>query len=120
MPANDNETTKDEAQETQIDPPIVRASDYRTIYANATRIGLSAYDVRLTFGIIVEAEPGKAVNQDQITVIMSPQHAKAVIKIMQDNLPIWEAQYGKMPDAKTKSLSNKIIAQSSPAEEKVE
>ncbi|MBA2339139.1 MAG: DUF3467 domain-containing protein [Pyrinomonadaceae bacterium] len=73
---------------------VIRSEDYRTVYTNAAKIGLTTWDVRLTFSTIVEAEVGKLATEEQVTVIMSPQHAKDLLRVFVINLANWEKQFG--------------------------
>lgn len=63
----------------------------RTIYSNIVRIGHSPYEFMLDFG---QFQPeGKKAFMD-IRVITSPQHAKAILKALKDNIARYEERYG--------------------------
>jgi hypothetical protein len=75
-----------------------QSSAFQTVYANTCRVGISPWDIRLIFGQMIEAAPGKSVNEDQVTVVMSPQQAKAVLKGWQDSIARYEATFGEIPN----------------------
>ena len=63
----------------------------RTIYSNVVRIGHSPYEFMLDFG---QFQPeGKKAFMD-VRVITSPQHAKAILKALQENIAGYEEKYG--------------------------
>lgn len=65
----------------------------RTIYSNIVRIGHSPYEFMLDFG---QFQPeGKKAFMD-VRIITSPQHAKAILKALKDNIDIYEEQYGRI------------------------
>jgi hypothetical protein len=65
----------------------------RTVYSNIVRIGHSPYEFMLDFG---QFQPeGKRAFMD-VRVITSPQHAKAILKALKDNIAIYEEKYGKI------------------------
>lgn len=78
--------------------PIVRSEHYRTVYADTSKMGLSPWDIRITFGLLVEVEPGRTANEEQLTVIVSPQHAKTFLRIFADNIAAWENVHGEIND----------------------
>ncbi|MBD3181289.1 DUF3467 domain-containing protein [Candidatus Poribacteria bacterium] len=65
----------------------------RTVYSNIVRIGHSPYEFMLDFG---QYQPeGKKAFMD-VRIITSPQHAKAVVKALSENIAKYEQQYGKI------------------------
>src|SRR5689334_21285137 len=76
--------------------PIIRGKDYRTVYSDTVRLGLSPWDFRLTFGVIVEPARQVPCTEDIITILMSPQHTKALTNILNEHLAKWEAVHGEI------------------------
>ncbi len=70
--------------------PVERGESFQTIYINGSRIGLSPFDIRVTFGLLLEVTPSNAVNSELVTVVMSPQHAKSLARILNENIKNWE------------------------------
>ncbi len=65
----------------------------RTVYSNIVRIGHSPYEFMLDFG---QFQPeGKRAFMD-VRVVTSPQHAKAILKALKDNIATFEEKYGKI------------------------
>ncbi|MGB9596852.1 MAG: DUF3467 domain-containing protein [Candidatus Poribacteria bacterium] len=65
----------------------------KTIYSNIVRIGHTPYEFLLDFG---QFQPeGKNAFMD-VRIITSPQHAKAILKALRDNIAIFEEKYGKI------------------------
>jgi len=73
-------------------PPIARADDFRHVYSNSVRLGLTPWDIRFTFGTVEEVQPGEARNVEKITIIMSPQHAMAMLELLKANIEKWVKQ----------------------------
>ena len=75
----------------------------RTVYSNVVRIGHSPYEFMLDFG---QFQPeGKKAFMD-VRIIVSPQHAKAIQKALQENIAGFEEKHGKIggkPDNKEDS-----------------
>ena len=65
----------------------------RTVYSNIVRIGHSPYEFMLDFG---QFQPeGKRAFMD-VRIITSPQHAKAILKALGDNISRYEERHGKI------------------------
>ncbi len=65
----------------------------RTIYSNIGRIGHSPYEFMLDFG---QFQPeGKKAFMD-VRIIVSPQHAKAILKALNENIAGFEEKYGRI------------------------
>jgi len=65
----------------------------RTVYSNIVRIGHSPYEFMLDFG---QFQPeGKRAFMD-VRIITSPQHAKAILKALKDNIDKYEERYGRV------------------------
>ena len=65
----------------------------KSTYSNIVRIGHTPYEFMLDFG---QFQPeGKRAFMD-VRVITSPQHAKAILKALKDNIAIYEEKYGKI------------------------
>lgn len=102
----------DNAQKT-VDPIRTIPPDARTIYVDSTRMALSPWDIRFHFGLLKEKEQGIVVDEEQAVVIMSPQHAKAVLDVLKSNIEKWEAAHGKIILSKSvrKELADQDIEQ---------
>ena len=62
-----------------------------TVYSNIVRIGHTPYEFMLDFG---QFQPeGKRAFMD-VRIITSPQHAKAILKALRENIASYEEKYG--------------------------
>lgn len=87
-------------------PEVVRrrSESFVSIYSNSLNVEANPWDFRLYFGDIEKGEPdptgsylAKIYVEDRVRIIMSPQHAKAMLKVLQDNVAQYEMQVGKIP-----------------------
>jgi len=94
-----------------------KASDHRSIYANVCRTNTGPWDISLIFALMVETEggsPGQAHPEDLVTVILSPEEAKAVAGIVASAVQSYEQAYGPIKDL-TALLTEKFAAKSQPS-----
>jgi Protein of unknown function (DUF3467) len=81
-----------------------------TIYVNGIAILYSAWDFSLVFLRGLPAESGAGAGggehsfettaQAVSSVVMSPQHAKAMLKALADNIQAYEKEHGEIPVVK--------------------
>jgi hypothetical protein len=74
----------------------VRNQEFRDIYSNNTRIGISPFDFSLTFSTIVEPTAGMTVIEDQVVVRMSAQQFKAFLDSASKTMTAWEEVFGSV------------------------
>jgi hypothetical protein len=79
-------------------PKITKAPDYKVLYSNVVRTGVSPWDVRITFGQVAETTDQTPTAEDQVTVIMAPGQAKAVLGILQTTVQGYESMFGEIKD----------------------
>jgi hypothetical protein len=90
----------------EIKPPEVirrKGDSYVTFYANNAQIEANPWDLKLIFGEVEKTEMApegvaKIYVEDKARIVMSPQHAKALMKALQENLAQYEAQMGLIPE----------------------
>jgi hypothetical protein len=77
------------------------AQDYALLYANDTQIQVSPWDIRIQFGEIVDPPPTAENPVLHIRaageVRMSPQHAKKVAAILDQQIQLYESRIGPIP-----------------------
>jgi|ERR1700728_3160523 len=87
-------------------PEIIRhnGESFVSIYANNLQLEATPWDFRFYFGEIERAEPDatgqrlvKIYVEDKVKIVMSPQHAKAMLKVLQQNVSSYESQIGPIP-----------------------
>ena len=74
----------------------IAAPNMVSVYANNANVGFSNWDMWLTFGEIMGEEGGQLVVAQKARVVMSLQHAKAFIDLVNTNLAAFEKQFGEI------------------------
>ena len=79
-------------------PRIVlhKTADYRETYANSVQIRVNLWDFYLMFGTINQNAPEQVEIQNFQGVYLSPQQAKALLGLMQQNVSQYEAAFGEI------------------------
>ena len=79
-------------------PRIVlhKTADYRETYANSVQIRVNLWDFYLMFGTINQTVPEQVEIQNFQGVYLSPQQAKAMLGLMQQNVSQYEAAFGEI------------------------
>lgn len=74
-------------------PRIVRSDNYVSIYANQAEVGFSAWDIQISL-VQIHGRTPDMVGEELATVIMSPQHAKALVIPLLSTVIQYEETYG--------------------------
>lgn len=74
-------------------------NDVPTFYVNNTFVETSVWDIRLRLGETLETDREHNILRvrEIANVRMSPQHARAVLTILENHLENYEKQFGKIP-----------------------
>ena len=75
---------------------ISNTSDYRETYANSVQVRVSLWDFFLSFGIINQSTPDSVNIQNFQGLYLSPQQAKALVNVLQQNVSQYEATFGEI------------------------
>lgn len=75
---------------------LAQNTDYRESYANSVQVRVNLWDFFLTFGIINQTSPDSVTINNFQGVYMSPQQAKALYNILQQNISQYEATFGEI------------------------
>ncbi|MBC7928584.1 MAG: DUF3467 domain-containing protein [Bryobacteraceae bacterium] len=70
--------------------------DYRENYANSIQVRVNLWDFFLTFGTLTQNSPDAVFIENFQGVYLSPQQAKALLNIMQQNVSQYEATFGEI------------------------
>ena len=73
-----------------------KSSDYREGYANSVQIRVNLWDFFLTFGTINQTAADSVYIQNFQGVYLSPQQAKALYNVLQQNINQYEATFGEI------------------------
>lgn len=80
-------------------PPRItldKTSDYREGYANSVQIRANLWDFFMMFGRINQSTPDNVQIQNFQGVYVSPQQAKALLNVLQQNVSQYEAAFGEI------------------------
>lgn len=75
---------------------LEKAEDYRESYANSVQIRVNLWDFFLMFGQIEQNAPENVHIKNFQGVYVSPQQAKALLGILQQNVSQYEAAFGEI------------------------
>lgn len=80
-------------------PPKIQMSqtpDYREGYANSVQLRPNLWDFFLVFGTISQTAPDSVEIRNFQGVYLSPQQAKALSNVLQQNVQQYEATFGEI------------------------
>ncbi len=75
---------------------LVNSPDYREGYANSVQIRVNLWDFFLLFGLVNQTSPENVSIQNFQGVYVSPQQAKALLNVLQQNVTQYEAAFGEI------------------------
>lgn len=91
-----------------------KSENFIKIYANNVVMGLSLWDINLTFGEIVDStQEGEPIVEQKVKINMAKEFAKALSNLLSANIAVYEQQYGEI------KLIN-ALAEANPVDEPVE
>jgi flagellar protein FlaG len=73
---------------------LMNTDQYREDYANSVQIRISVWDFLLVFGRVTQTAPDSVTIHNGSGVYMSPQQAKALLNLLQQNVSQYEATFG--------------------------
>jgi hypothetical protein len=75
---------------------LVNAADYRDTYANSIQIRVSVWDFLLVFGRLHPVNAQEVEVQNFQGIYLSPQQAKALLTILEQNVRQYEGTFGEI------------------------
>jgi hypothetical protein len=75
---------------------LVNTPDYRDGYANSVHVRVSVWDFLLVFGRLQPQTTGEVEVQNFQGIYLSPQQAKALTTILEQNLIQYEKTFGEI------------------------
>jgi hypothetical protein len=75
---------------------LVNGPDYRENYANSVQIRVNLWDFLLLFGLVNQTSPEQVQIQNFQGVYLSPQQAKALLNVLQQNVSQYESAFGEI------------------------
>lgn len=70
--------------------------DYRETYANSVQVRVSLWDFFLSFGTINQTAPDSVSIHNFQGVFLSPQQAKALANVLNQNISQYESTFGEI------------------------
>ena len=83
----------------QPQPPKIQMSnlpEYREGYANSVQIRVNLWDFFLLFGLVNQTAPDNVNIQNFQGIYLSPQQAKALLNVLQQNVNQYETAFGEI------------------------
>jgi len=75
---------------------LVNSGDYREGYANSVQIRVSVWDFFLVFGTLQSQTPNEVEVRNFQGIYLSPQQAKALLTILEQNVVSYEKAFGEI------------------------
>jgi hypothetical protein len=75
---------------------LVNGPDYREGYANSVQVRANLWDFFLMFGVLAQGTPEMVTIQNFQGVYLSPQQAKALLNVLQQNMQQYEQAFGEV------------------------
>ena len=73
-----------------------KTSDYREGYANSVQVRVNLWDFFLSFGVLDQNAPDNVQIQNFQGIYLSPQQAKALANVLNQNLQQYENAFGEI------------------------
>jgi hypothetical protein len=81
------------------EPPkidVANTTEYRENYANSVQVRVNLWDFFLLFGTLSQSAPDAVSIQNFQGIYLSPQQAKALLNVIQQNITQYEATFGEI------------------------
>lgn len=75
---------------------LINTPDYRDNYSNSVQVRVSVWDFFLTFGTLQQHSETQVEIRNFQGVYLSPQQAKALASILQQNVASYESTFGEI------------------------
>jgi hypothetical protein len=73
-----------------------KSDDYREGYANSVQVRVNLWDFFLSFGVLDQSAPDNVQIQNFQGIYLSPQQAKALANVLNQNLQQYENAFGEI------------------------
>jgi len=75
---------------------LTNTSEYRENYANSVQVRVNLWDFLLLFGRVNQTAPDQVMIQNFQGIYVSPQQAKALLNVLQQNVNQYETAFGEI------------------------
>ena len=84
-----------------IQPPatkiqLINTPEYRENYANSVQVRVNLWDFFLMFGRVAQTAPDQVAIHNFEGIYLSPQQAKALLNVLQQNVTQYETAFGEI------------------------
>jgi hypothetical protein len=86
----------------------LRSAEFKDIYSNFVRMGVSGSDISIIFGKLVDSPLGFNVVEDQAIIRMSPHQFKTFLSQATKTLNAWEEVFGAVNESMKSSPQEAI------------
>ena len=83
-------------QQPQTEITVHNTADYRESYANSVQVRVSLWDFFLLFGTINQSAPDRVAISNFQGLFLSPQQAKALANVLNQNIQQYETAFGEI------------------------
>ena len=81
---------------TQPNFTVLNTNDYRETYANSVQVRVNVWDFFLVFGTMQQQSESQVEVRNFQGIYLSPQQAKALAAILQQNVSNYESTFGEI------------------------
>jgi hypothetical protein len=75
---------------------LEKSADYRESYANSVQVRVTLWDFFLSFGMVNQTAADHVTIQNFQGIYVSPQQAKALLNVLQQNVTQYESAFGEI------------------------
>jgi flagellar protein FlaG len=75
---------------------LEKTADYREHYANSVQIRVTLWDFLISFGMVNQTAAEHVAIQNFQGIYVSPQQAKALLNVLQQNVSQYESAFGEI------------------------
>ncbi|HEU0139323.1 MAG: DUF3467 domain-containing protein [Bryobacteraceae bacterium] len=83
-------------QQPQPNIQLAKRTDYRESYSNSVQVRVNLWDFFLMFGIVEQTAPDQVSIENFQGIYLSPQQAKALMNVLQQNVSQYESTFGEI------------------------
>ncbi len=73
-----------------------KSPEYREAYANSVQVRVTLWDFFLSFGMVNQTAADQVAIQNFQGIYVSPQQAKALLNVLQQNITQYESAFGEI------------------------
>lgn len=93
------------------DSKLRKTEKYSRIYSNGVQLSMSPWDIRMDFGQMLDDEPNKPELFSDVSVLMSPSHAVAFLKALENTIIKYENAFGPINDPTAKIKATRAASE---------